>query len=526
MEEKTQAEARLRRTESPSRHVGEREGRRDVEEQVLAQTRVKRLFRFFQIFAFNLAYMSSWEGTAVNMYYALIQGGAPTLTWSTLIAYIGALFQSASIAELASMQPIAGAQYHWTWTLAPPAHRRCITWFQGWVTWWGWIALLAGVFNVNAVTLQNSIVAVRPGYADAVRGWHTSVIMLGIIAVAGAVNVWGWRGVPWVETGVGALHVGAWVAFLGVIGGLGWERGEVKSSREVFVEGEWGRSGWEDRFISFNVGMLATVWSFTGFDGAVHMAEEVKRARDAVPKAVFWSIAVNGILAFPIVVVFAYVMGPLDQVLTSSQPIFLIMERITESRNATAAMGMIFFVVIFGCSIASVATVSRLTWAWSRDRALWKYFSVLSGAYAIPNRATALCLFISACLSLVNIGSSVAFSAIIALSILGVFFSYLVNITLMLMARWNGEIRELTLGSWNLGRWGAMINIVAWIYTAWVMVFLPFPNFLPVTMQNMNFAGPVFGVVLAIVWVGWWAWGKDKWRGVDGDIVKVVVGGS
>ena len=96
MEEKTQAEARLRRTESPSSHVGEREGRRHVEEQVLAQTRVKvytlsqeeviwktrypwrtcqtvsnpifqRLFRFFQIFAFNLAYMSSWEGTAVYL---------------------------------------------------------------------------------------------------------------------------------------------------------------------------------------------------------------------------------------------------------------------------------------------------------------------------------------------------------------------------------------------------------------------------------------------------------------------------
>ena len=34
------------------------------------------------------------------------------------------------MAEMASVQPIAGAQYHWTHYLAPPQYRRFITWMQ------------------------------------------------------------------------------------------------------------------------------------------------------------------------------------------------------------------------------------------------------------------------------------------------------------------------------------------------------------------------------------------------------------
>lgn len=65
------------------------------------------------------------------MWYALYNGGPQTFAWSIVIVYVGVLAQSASIAEMASIQPIAGAQYHWTYHLAPVSWRRLITWFQG-----------------------------------------------------------------------------------------------------------------------------------------------------------------------------------------------------------------------------------------------------------------------------------------------------------------------------------------------------------------------------------------------------------
>ena len=65
------------------------------------------------------------------MYFALYSGGPATLAWSILIAYVGALAQSASLAEMASIQPIAGAQYHWTHALAPVKAKRFVTCIQG-----------------------------------------------------------------------------------------------------------------------------------------------------------------------------------------------------------------------------------------------------------------------------------------------------------------------------------------------------------------------------------------------------------
>ena len=61
----------------------------------------------------------------------LFNGGPQALIWGILIVIAGALAQSASLAEMASMQPIAGAQYHWTNHLAPANYKRFITWMQG-----------------------------------------------------------------------------------------------------------------------------------------------------------------------------------------------------------------------------------------------------------------------------------------------------------------------------------------------------------------------------------------------------------
>lgn len=66
-----------------------------------------------------------------NLWFALYNGGPQTFAWSVVIVYAGALAQSASLAEMASIQPIAGAQYHWTYHLAPERWKRLITWMQG-----------------------------------------------------------------------------------------------------------------------------------------------------------------------------------------------------------------------------------------------------------------------------------------------------------------------------------------------------------------------------------------------------------
>lgn len=71
------------------------------------------------------------------MYFALNNGGPAAWFWSYIIVLAGVLCQAATFGEMASIQPIAGAQYYWTWNFSPPSCKRFLTWMQGWMTWTG-----------------------------------------------------------------------------------------------------------------------------------------------------------------------------------------------------------------------------------------------------------------------------------------------------------------------------------------------------------------------------------------------------
>ena len=66
-----------------------------------------------------------------------------------------------------------------------------------------------------------------------------------------------------------------------------------------------------------------------GFDGAVHMSEEVRKARHAVPRAMFWTIVLNGILAYAIVLVFLFCLGDLDAAINDN---FQILDICTQEK--------------------------------------------------------------------------------------------------------------------------------------------------------------------------------------------------
>lgn len=62
-----------------------------------------------------------------------------------------------------------------------------------------------------------------------------------------------------------------------------------------------------------------------GFDGVVHMSEEVRKAKHAIPRALFWSIAINGILAYIMAIVLLMTMGSMEDLLGSAFPITTIL---------------------------------------------------------------------------------------------------------------------------------------------------------------------------------------------------------
>ncbi|KAG9784595.1 hypothetical protein KCU88_g2727, partial [Aureobasidium melanogenum] len=94
---------------------------------------LKRNFRFISILGFSCTAMSTWEITLASSTFELINGGLPGLVWAYFFVWIGYYTVFASIAELASMMPTAGGQYHWVSELSPKSTQKFLSYIVGWL---------------------------------------------------------------------------------------------------------------------------------------------------------------------------------------------------------------------------------------------------------------------------------------------------------------------------------------------------------------------------------------------------------
>lgn len=260
------------------------------------------------------------------------------------------------------------------------------------------------------------------------------------------------------------------------------------------------------------------------------MSEEVRRAKQSVPRAMVYTILINGALSYAIILVLLYAMGDPDMVLGSAYPIIPICVNTTGSLPAATAMVTGLLVMTFCVIAASLASVSRITWAWARDGALPAWFAHIDPRYRVPVRALWLPVLIVSALSLLNVKSTAAtaFAAFTALSSLGLYSSYIIAISCVLHARLTGRLGDqpqhaVRYGEWRMPPgWGTPVNVVALLWTAYLTVWLPFPTTLPVTGTNMNYAGPVYVVVVMAAVGYWFSWGKKRWPGLNEFVISMV----
>jgi choline transport protein len=72
---------------------------------------------------------NSWAGIAATLALAVAQGGPVTLIYGPIIMFVLVGACAVSLAELASVYPTAGGQYHWVSILAPEKWSRVLVGF-------------------------------------------------------------------------------------------------------------------------------------------------------------------------------------------------------------------------------------------------------------------------------------------------------------------------------------------------------------------------------------------------------------
>ena len=189
----------------------------------------------------------------------------------------------------------------------------------------------------------------------------------------------------------------------------------------------------------------------------------------------FWSMLLNSGLAFAMVIIVLLCLGPVNPVASASYPMVAVILNATGSVPATTAICCGLLLTVIFSSMGSVASASRLTWAWARDGALPSYFAYVTPNFRVPIRSVWLPCIIVMLLSLLNFATYTAFSVVVALSTFGLYQSYCIAIACMLHARLTGRIGQ---APWSLGRAGPFINAFALLYSAWVGLFMIFVSLL------------------------------------------------
>lgn len=184
-------------------------------------------------------------------------------------------------------------------------------------------------------------------------------------------------------------------------------------------------------------------------------------------------------------------------------------------------MAVIITIMTFCSTVSLVVTASRQIFAYARDRGLpfTSFLSHVSACYKIirirrlaitepekvkpgwdvPLSSILVSFIVNCLLSLINIGSSVAFIAIVSLTVPALLPSYLISTSCVLLKRSRSE--ALPTCRWSLGKWGGPINVVAMVYLSLAYFFTFWPLYTPVTAETFNWTIKFMMLCSSLRWV-------------------------
>jgi choline transport protein len=464
----------------------------------------KRSFGFLATLGFISIYMATWEFVLVSLGLNLINGGFGGLFWTFLLTTLCYSSIVASLAELESMAPTSGGQYHWVSEFAPESSQKFLSYVAGWMSTLGWLASVASSTFVVATLVEVLVILTRdPDFAF--PAWQYVLLTFAFTFVTIFFNTWGAKSLPALETFSLFGHIaGFFVVFIAL-----WATCPRNTAHQVFVE-VIDNGGWSNGGVACLVGQSAVIYTNLGSDSAVHISEEVEDASLVVPRAMWWSFVANVFFGILMLVTMLFCIGPLDDAIASTAP-YLNLFANTGSTGVAVLLSIIIFLLIFAGNITALATCSREVWAFSRDNGLpfSHWIAKMNHKAAVPYNSVYVVSFFSCVILCINFGSTFAFNIIVSMSLLALLSTYMISIGCVLLKRIRGE--PLPHARWSLGRAGIFINGFAFIYSAFAIVWSSFPPALPAVVTTTNWGPAVWFGVLLLSIVLYFVYGKHHY---------------
>ena len=383
---------------------------------------------------------------------------------------------------------------------------------------------MASVGYLNGTMLQGLIILTDPMYDP--KPWQNVMLYWASILFAVIFNTIISSWLPRFETIILILHVLGFFCILLPLVILGPHAPASEVFQTFINGGDWPTNG-----LSFFVGLLGNVFAFFGADGAYHMVEEIHNAAIIVPRAITFSIFLNGTLGLGMALALLFCIGDIDAALntTTHFPFMEIFYQAVHNLTGAALMTSIVISLSLCAAVGQTASASRQLWAFSRDRAVpgWRYLQRVN-ASAIPVLAITITTIIAYLLALIILGSSIAFNDIVSLAVVGLFGSYFVVAVLLCWRRVRGDIKpyttdsaltnlpgtQLMWGPWRVpGVLGIVTNGVAIVYLVIILFFCLWPPSNHPTAATMNYSSLMLGATMIFSVVYYFTWARKVYNG-------------
>jgi amino acid transporter len=416
----------------------------------------------FSNFAISFSIISILTGAVTLYSHGLKMGGPAEMAFGWPLVMLFTLAVTMSMAELASSLPTSGAMYHWSCKLGGKGWG----WFTAWFNIVGQLTALAGIDYGCAQF-------VAPLLGLEASGRNLLLVYAVILLSHALINHFGIRLVARLNDLsvtvhiIGVIVIVAALLFFAPKQPAGFFFARITSNTE----------GWSYAW-AFVIGLLQAQWTFTGYDASASVSEETVDPRRRAPWGMIMAVAISGVAGYLLLIALTLAIEDIPSVLNAKDAsgnevpaVITILAHALGARagvlfSALAAMAMWF------CGLSAVTWSSRVLYAFARDNGLplsglWKQ---VSRKHRTPSPAIWLCVA-TAFLAAVYSG---AYSVVTSISVIGLYFSYVIPVYLHWRAR--GTPAGIERGPWHLGRYGPVINIIAILWVAFISIILSLPD--------------------------------------------------
>ncbi|KAF2221117.1 amino acid/polyamine transporter I [Elsinoe ampelina] len=416
-----------------------------------------------------------------------------------LIVSFFTFFVALGMAEVTSAHPTSGGPYFWAAMLAPtPQKAAFFSWITGWFNLLGQVAVTTGI-TFGCANLVATLASVKGGFTP------TPGSIIGIYAALlvshGLINTFGVKILKYLNNTSIVLHsLGVSAFAIAVVAAAPTHR----SAKEVFgffYDGT-GDPGWSERaspaYVAF-VGCLMSQYTITGFDASAHLSEETRSAQISAPLGVLTSVFCSAVFGFFLLLCLLFSIQDFDGTVNSEigQPVLQILLDIFGEDGAIALFTLVI-VCVWHCGLFSLTSNSRMYFGFARDRGIPQFFAHVDERFQSPIRTIWLGVFLSFCLALPSLGSSVAFAAATSIATIGLYISY--GIPILIGALYPSNFHK---GPFNLGVASRPVAIIAVLWICFITIVFCLPQLNPVDSQSLNYTPVAVGIVAAGAFGSW-----------------------